>query len=210
VLILTEEWPEGLPAALQRLDVVHIHGRGDTEDGLQAADAVRAAAIIVLARDTERGSDGTTFDIVHRLGALGRDGPVLAECVDDRNSARIREAGATAVLRPMRSYPEMMVRAVIAPGSEQLLVDMFTSGGDECVRYDVAIAGVTWGVLAAALIGDGVGTPIAYADAATGAIESNPLAAHAVDARAIYLLVKQGQGTSIDDVRRVALIAESF
>ena len=30
------------------------------------------------------------------------------------------------------------------------------------------------------------------------------LAAHSVDARAIYLLVKQGQGTSIDDVRRVA------
>ncbi len=204
VLILTEEWPAGLPTALQRLDVVHVHGGGDTGDGLAAADAAGAAAIIVLAGDADTRSDGITFDIVHRLGALGRDGPVLAECVDDRNRERIRAAGASAVLRPMRGYPEMMVRAMIAPGSEQLLIDMFTSGGDECVRYDVAIAGVSWGVLAAALIGKGVGTPLAYADAATGAIESNPLAGHAVDARAIFLLVKQGQGTSIDDVRSVA------
>ncbi len=204
VLILTEDWHDGLPAALQRLGVVHVHGSGDTEDGLQAADAASAAAIIVLARETERGSDGITFDIVHRLGALPRDGPVLAECVDDRNRARIGAAGATAVLRPMRGYPEMMVRAVIAPGSERLLIDMFTSGGDECVRYDVAISGVSWGELASALIVKGVGTPIAYADSATGDIESNPLAERAVDARAIFLLVKQGRGTSIDDVRGVA------
>ena len=204
VLILAEEWPGGLPASLRRLDVVHVQGRGDTEDGLQAADAVSAAAIIVLSRETETGSDGLTFDIVHRLGALGRDGPVLAECIDDRNRARILDAGATAVLRPMRGYPEMMVRAVIAPGSERLLIDMFTSGGDECVRYDVAISGVSWGELASALISKGVGTPIAYADSATGDVESNPLADRAVDARAIYLLVKQGHGISIDDVRGVA------
>jgi voltage-gated potassium channel len=204
VLILTEQWPDGLPASLRRLDVIHVHGSGAAEDGLAAADAAKAAAIIVLARDAEKQSDGITFDIVHRLAALGRDGPVLAECVDDRNRERIRDAGASAVLRPMRGYPEMMVRAVIAPGSEQIIVDLFTSGGDECVRYDVAITGVSWGVLAVALIGEGVGTPIAYADAATGAIESNPLADRAVDARAIYLLVKEGQGTSIDDVRSVA------
>ncbi len=204
VLILAEEWPDGLPASLQRLDVVHVHGSGATEVGLEAADAARAAAIIVLAREAETRSDGITFDIVHRLGTLGRDGPVLAECVDDRNRERIRAAGASAVLRPMRGYPEMMVRAMIAPGSEQIIVDMFTSGGDECVRYDVAITGVTWGVLAATLIGKGIGTPIAYADMATGAIKSNPLAAHTVDARAIFLLVKQGHGTTIDDVQSVA------
>lgn len=204
VLILAEEWPNGLPASLQRLNVLHVHGSGATEDGLEAADAARAAAIIVLAREAETQSDAITFDILHRLGPLARDGPVVAEFVDERNRERICAAGASAVLRPMRGYPEMMVRAMIAPGSEQIIVDMFTSGGDECVRYDVAISGVTWGVLAATLIGKGIGTPIAYADMATGAIKSNPLAAHTVDARAIFLLVKQGHGTTIDDVRSVA------
>ena len=204
ILILAEDWPDGLPASLQRLDVVQVYGSGATEDGLIMADAARAAAIIVLAREAEFRSDAITFDIVHRLRALGREGPVLAECVDDRNRKRIRAAGASAVLRPMRGYPEMMVRAVIAPGSEQIIVDLFTSGGDECVRYDVAITGVSWGVLAASLICKDIGTPIAYADSATGDINSNPLGAHIVDARAIYLLVKQGNGTSIEDVRRVA------
>ena len=204
VLILAEEWPEGLPGGLRRLDVVHVHGRGDSADGLEAAGARDAAAVIVLAREADPRSDSVAFDIVHRLDALGTKVPVLAECVDDRNRERILDAGASTVLRPMRGYPEMLVRAIIAPGSEQILVDLFTSGGDECVRYDLAIGGVTWGALAAALIGKGVGTPIAYADAATGAIESIPLARHDVDARAIYLLVKQGQGTTIDDVRAVA------
>jgi voltage-gated potassium channel len=203
ILILAEDWPDGLPGALQRLDVVHVHGSGTTQDGLEAADAAQAAVAIVLARTAEAASDGVTFDIVHRLSALGGTGSVLAECVDDRNRERIRNAGADAVLRPMRGYPEMMVRAVIAPGSEQIIVDLFTSGGDECIRYDIDIGGVNWGTLAAALIGKGVGTPIAYADAETGSITSNPLAAETINARAVYLLVKQGHGTSIDDIRSV-------
>ena len=204
VLILTEDWPDGMPVALQRLDVVHVHGSGTSQEALEAADAARAAVVIVLARMAEAQSDGVTFDIVHRLGDLGCEGSILVECVDDRNRDRLRDAGASAVLRPMRGYPEMMVRAVIAPGSEQIIVDLFTSGGDECVRYDVGIEGVSWGVLAAALIGKGVGTPIAYADSETGAITSNPLAAQTINARAVYLLVKQGHGTSIDDIRNVA------
>ena len=204
VLILAEDWPEGLPSALRKLEVVHVHGRGDSPDGLEAAGAKEAAAVIVLAREANARSDSLAFDIVHRIRGLGAVGPVLAECVDDRNRQRLSDIGASAVLRPLRAYPEMTVRAVIAPGSEQILVDLFTSGGDECVRYDVTIGDVTWGALAAALVGKGVGTPIAYADAATGAIESNPLAGRDVDARALYLLVKQGQGTTIDDVRAVA------
>ncbi len=204
VLILTEAWPEGLPPALQQLGVVHVHGRGDTQDALEMSDAARAAAIIILAEDHgEPKADSVAFDIIHRLREINPGCRILAECVDDRNRRRLRDAGASAVVRPMRGYPEMMVRAVVAPGSEYIIENLFTSRGDECVRYDVTVEGIAWGRLASELILKGVGTPIAFADAGSDAIECNPLASDRVDAKALYIMVKEGHATPVDQVRRM-------
>ena len=203
IQILTDAWPEGLPASLQKLGVVHVHGRGETDDALAESDAARAAAIIVLAEEGDPRSDSATFDIVHRLHAIKPDSPILAECIDDRNRERLRDAGASAVLRPMRGYPEMVVRAVVAPGSEFIIENLFTALGDECVRYEVAIEAVPWARLATALIERGVGTPIAYADARNGAITCNPLGTESVSAQALYILVKEGNTTPTDHVRSV-------
>lgn len=202
VLILTEAWPEGLPASLRELGVAHVHGKGETEDGLEAADAARAAAVVVLAGDRTPATDSVTFDIVHRL--RGAAGSILAECVDDRNRARLREAGASVVMRPMRGYPEMVVRAMVAPGSEFIIENLFTAHGDECVRYEIEIQATLWGELAAELIRQGVGTPIAYADAPDGAIVCNPLGTEKVSAVALYILIKEGTGASPERVRQIA------
>ena len=203
VMILTEAWPEGMPGSLQQLDVVHVHGRGDSDDALDQADAARAAAIIVLADEhADARADSIAFAVVHRLRDFNPDCPVLAECIDDGNRDRLRAAGATAVLRPMRGYPGMLVRAVVAPGSEFIIENLFTSKGDECVRYEVAVSGVAWGRLASELILNGVGTPIAFA-ADGDAIECNPLAAQPVEAKALYILVKEGHAVSDDEVRRL-------
>ncbi len=204
ILILTEAWPDGLPASLTRLGVVHAHGRGETGDGLAAADAARAAAVVVLAEGGDARSDSVTFDVVHRLRALDADAPVLVECVDDRNRDRLRQAGASAVMRPMRGYPEMVVRAVVAPGSESIIENLFTAHGDECVRYEAAVDDMPWAELAARLIRDGAGTPIAYARADDGAIACNPLGSERVRAAALYLLVKEGYGLEPERVRRIA------
>ena len=201
VLILTEAWPDGLPASLRELGVAHVHGKGETEGGLEAADAARASAIVVLAGDRAPATDSVTFDIVHRL--RGAAGPILAECIDDRNRARLREAGASTVMRPMRGYPEMVVRAVVAPGSEFIIENLFTAHGDECVRYEIEIGSTLWGELAAELIREGVGTPIAYAGAPGGAIACNPLGTEKVSATALYILVKEGSAASPERVRQI-------
>ena len=204
VLILTDIWPEGLPAGLRSLDIVHVHGRATSRAALDAADASRAAAVIVLASDAnDPVADSISFDVIHRLREINPDCPLLGECVDDRNRDRLRQAGASAVVRPLRSYPEMLVRALVAPGSEYIIENLFTSMGDECVRYEVAVSGVAWGKLASALILSGVGTPIAYAGA-DDAIACNPLAAEPVDARALYIMVKEGHAVDAGEVRRLA------
>jgi voltage-gated potassium channel len=51
----------------------------------------------------------------------------------------MRRFGADLVVRPLRGYPEMIIRALAAPGAEKILEDLFTSKGDECWRYDVSV-----------------------------------------------------------------------
>ena len=156
ILILTDAWPEGLPAELQELGAVHVHGSGAQEGMLAVADAASAAVIIVLAEDhVAQQADSIAFDVVHRARVINSDCSIVAECGDDRNRARLREAGATSVVRPMRGYPEMMVRAVVSPGSEFILEDLFDARGDECRRYEISVDGVTWGQLASTLMAQG-------------------------------------------------------
>ena len=205
VLILTDAWPEGLPAELQELGAVHIHGSGAQEGMLAVADAASAAAIIVLAEDhVAQQADSIAFDVVHRARAINSDCSIVAECGDDRNRARLREAGATSVVRPMRGYPEMMVRAVVSPGSEFILEDLFDARGNECRRYEISVDGVTWGELASTLMHKGIGTAIAFEKAADGMIEINPRPEQVVAARALHIIAKEGHTASADDVRRIA------
>lgn len=204
VSILARSWPAGLPAGLRDLGVVHVDGRAETTHRLDAADARSAAAVVVLAGDeTDPISDGFGFDIVHRLVEMGVGAPIVAECVDDLNRERLRRAGATAVIRPMRGYPEMTVRALVAPGSESIIENLFTRDGDECRRFDTPISGIGWGRLATALLLGGAGTAIGYARASDGAVVSNPLPGDPVDASALYMIVKEGHEPTADAVARL-------
>ena len=193
-----------MPDALVDLGVVHVHGRGSDAAALVTAGASDAAAIVLLAENLDDvAADSITFDVLHRLMALPVKAPVLAECVDDRNRERLRAAGAAAVLRPMRGYPEMMVRAVVAPGSELILENLFDARGDECVRYDIAVDGCAWGPLASELMLKGVGTAIAFAAADSGEIECNPLPDTVVRAKALFIIVNEGHQAEPETLRRM-------
>ena len=204
VLILSTCWPEGLPEDLALLGAAHVHGRPASDDKLRDSGAVDAAVVVILASDEkEPASDGTAFDLIHRLVAMGASGRIAVECVDDRNRQRLRDAGASTVMRPMRGYPEMLVRALIAPGSEAIVEDLFTRHGDECVRYEVSVEGLAWGPLASRLISAGAGTALAYADAADGRVVINPRPEQRVSASALFLVVKEGYEPAADMVARL-------
>ena len=204
VLILSTCWPDGLPESLARLGVVHVHGRAASDEKLEDAGAADAAAVVVLASDEkDAASDGTAFDLVHRLVEMGTKGRIAVECVDDRNRDRLRDAGASTVMRPMRGYPEMLVRALIAPGSEAIIEDLFTPRGDECLRYEVPVTGVPWGRLAARLVSAGAGTALAYAGADDGEVVVNPRPDREVFASALFLMVKEGHEPAADTLRQL-------
>jgi voltage-gated potassium channel len=193
-----DQRPEGLPAVLQDMGVVHSSGGPTDPDALAAADAGRARAVILLAdREDDPVSDAVAMDVLARLrmmaAAEGRAPPaIVAECVDDRNRERLRAAGCAAAVRPLRAYPELVVRALVAPGSQMLLEDLFNAEGDELHRLALpAPWHGRWTDIACAMLRSGIGTAIAY-EATDGRVHLNPGPSAPVEAAALFVIVSEG------------------
>src|SRR6185503_8347606 len=97
------------------------------------------------------------------------------------------KAGANAVVRPTRVYPEILARALAHPGSEKVLEEILDAGGAECTRLEVGWDGA-WKDLVGRLSNAEVGTAVGY-ESPEGEVRVNPRFAEIVRARAIFALV---------------------
>lgn len=196
VQILTDDFPDGLPAPLRELGVVHYHGETSDQASLEAATAGNARAILLLAKDEySRVSDSVTVDVLLQMQRLyGNALPrTVAELVHGENRPRALQAGADATLRPVRGYPEMLVQAVIAPGVEQLLENMFTVDEDHTRRYAVRVDNATWSDVVCKVMTAGLGTLMAYVTD-DDEIVCHPPHDHRFSAKALLVLVEAVQG----------------
>lgn len=205
IYLLTREFPQGLPEFITQLDnVVHYSGDPSSPQDLAAVCVAKANDIIVLAKDeNDESSDGRTFDILHRLKDLKVNATVLAECVDDTNRKRLEDAGANIVIRPIRAYPEMIVRAFDAPGSERIIENMFNSEDDEYRRYDIDISDMSWSDIVTRLIKKDVGIAVAYIDRDSNEMVYNPPAHTKPDIQALITISKDNNMYSNDDVKEL-------
>jgi voltage-gated potassium channel len=203
IYLLTRQFPDGLPGFITKLhNVAHYDGNPGNPQDLVAVCVSQARDVIVLTKDeNDESSDGRTFDILHRLKDLNVSATVLAECVEDDNRKRLEGAGANIVLRPIRAYPEMIVRAFDAPGSERIIENMFTSEDDEYRRYDIEISGMAWSDVVARLIAGDVGIAVAYIDRQSNEMVYNPSANAKPDIQALITISKESRVHSTDDVR---------
>jgi len=191
IQILTSRYPSGLPQELRDLGVVHFTGESDNSDHLIKAGAAEAKAIIILAKDEyEKKSDALTFDILHRLAEHGiTQTPIIAECVDDANRPRLEQAGAAIVIRPVRAYAELIVRSLVAPGSEKIIENLFVHEGDHTKRYDVDITGLSWSDIVHNIMAAGFGTALAYVDG-QGTTTCNPPPQEITIGHALIIMVR--------------------
>ncbi|SFM62421.1 ion channel [Marinobacter zhejiangensis] len=163
ILILTRAYPGGLPPELADNGLIHYHASGSEPGALKAVQAGDARHILVLADDeSDPTSDSLTFDICHRLSEANLSNRVIAEIVRDENRSRFSQLGIKTMIRPVRTYPEIMVKAVVAPGSERVLEDMFNYEEDHPHRYDLVLDDLNWADIVSALIRHGIGTALAY------------------------------------------------
>ncbi|MBK1888191.1 MULTISPECIES: potassium channel protein [Marinobacter] len=204
IMLLTREFPSGLPAELSDLGIVHYHGSGFDPEALKAVHAGSAKHIVVLAADeSDPHSDSLTFDISHRLGELNLGQKTTVECVTDANRSRYKELGVRAVIRPVRTYPEIMVRSVVAPGSEKVLEDMFNYEQDHPHRYDLELDDLNWADIVSALIRHGIGTALAYINHDDEVI-CHPAITKEIEGKGLIVLVKS------NDTPDLAVVEEAL
>lgn len=190
IMILTRQFPNGLPTELSDIGVVHYHGAGFEAESLKAVHAGSARHIIVLAADeADPYSDSLTFDIAHRLAELNLGNRAIVECVNDENRGRFKSLGVRTVIRPVRTYPEIMVRSVVAPGSEKVLEDMFNYEHDHPHRYDLTLDDLNWADIVSALVRHGIGTALAYIDNDNEVI-CHPPTNEEIEGKGLIVLVK--------------------
>ncbi len=202
IMLLSEDFREGLPDSLRELGVVHVTGLASRPEDLQRANADRAKHIIVLARDEySADSDSYTFDVVHRLWESSLASKAIVEVVDDNNRERMRNLNIRSILRPIRSYPELMVRSMTAPGSEVVIEDMFTHANDHTVRYPVWLEGERWADVVNSVVQANVGTPLAYITR-DGEVVAHPDGDHHVHAQSLLILVHTEHVPETKEVHR--------
>lgn len=202
IMLLNEDFGNGLPDSLRALGVVHVTGLASRPDDLQRAGADRAAHIVVLAKDEySADSDSYTFDIAHRLWERHLGPRSIVECVDDHNRPRLRDLNIRSLIRPIRSYPELVVRAMVAPGSEVVIEDMFTHANDHTVRYPVWLEGERWADVVNAVVQANVGTPLAYMTR-DGDVITHPDGDHHVHAQSLLILVHTEHTPTVKELHR--------
>lgn len=202
VVILTPNFPQGLPHILADLGIVHYCGTPDTDYDLDQVNVTEARHVVVLAEDEyDHRSDSHTFTVVHRLMERGVAARTLAECVLDENRERIVRQGVQNVLRPIRSYPEIVVRAITAPGTEVVLEDLFTYGGDHPRRFEIELTDVRWADIVAKLSAADIGTPMAYVDRGNQVI-CHPHGREHIKSKALIVIVREESIPSVRDLHR--------
>ncbi len=191
VVLLSDVFANGLPPSLVDLGMVHCTASADSPQGLDQVSVDHARHIIILAHDEyAESSDSLTFAIAHRLQSRGLASRTMAECVLDENRGRLKELGIQSILRPIRSYPEIVVRAITAPGTEVVLENLFTYGGDHPRRYDVFTRGRTWADIVQRVSARDIGTPMAFVND-DNEVVCQPHADEKVDARALIIVVRE-------------------
>lgn len=205
IYLLTPQYPQGLPDFITRLtNVVYNHGDPSNPEDLNSVCIEHACDIIVLAKDeNDEGSDGRTFDILHRLKDLHVTSNILAECVEDSNRKRLAAAGANILIRPIRAYPEMIVRAFDVPGSEGIIENMFNSDNDTYKRFDVDISNLPWHEVVTRLVKNDMGIAVAYIEKNSKQMVYNPAAHEKPDICALITICKNNKTHNNDDVKKL-------
>ncbi len=190
VILVTNTFAQGL--SKQLVDTGVVYKNADTSLGNFFADISihKASYILFLAQDAfDPRSDSLTLDLLDRLKCYKSRALVAAEAVQDANFKRFKAMGADAVLRPIRAYPELIVRALSAPGTECILEDLFRHFGASIHRYDIWIKEKAWKDIACALIQNAMGTPLGYIDN-EGQVRTCPRESNIISAKAILLMVR--------------------
>lgn len=205
IIIVSESFKNGISDRLRKLNVAHVSKPMFEKETLESASIKDASTVVILSKDRlDPVSDSITFELVARLREMGFAGRIIAESVQDENRERLRKMGADSVLRPVRTYPEILTRAILAPGSEQVIETLFNSFGEECIRCEVEVES-EWLDVIKKITSNDLGIPIAYEDV-EGKIVNNPSSKKIIRSKAIFVIVAEGKKKIEKEIRKALAV----
>lgn len=196
IQILTRKFDSGLPGSISSMGAVHYNGVAENTENLNAVNVATAKYIILIARDPgDPISDSLTFDVLNRIREIGTNALVIVEVSQDINRERMKKTGADVIIRPIRAYPELLVRSLVAPGTEQVLENLFTHEEDHMVRLNMEFSDITWAEIICRFVKGGVGVPMAFIS--EEGIDVNPLPDKICTGTGIITLINDTQEVTV-------------
>ena len=192
IIIVSDLFKDGISNNLRQLNIAHVRKSVGDNEALKAANVEEAHTIIILSQNQiDPASDSINFDLIYRLKAMNVKARIIAEVINDENRERFKKAGANHIIRPIRSYPELLTRTIVAPGSEQIIESLFDHNGAECIRYNLEMKG-KWADIIQTLAKNDIGLPIAYEDQ-NSEIVVNPSVVRTAEMKAIFIIENEGR-----------------
>ncbi len=195
IQILTRKFKDGLPEKITRMKVIHRSGAAEDGDIIRSLNLDKAKYVVILAQDaTDAKSDSLSFDILCRVREISSSACVVVEAVSDTNKERFLKFGANVVMRPVRAYPEMIVRFMAHPGTEKVLENLFEYSDDSLSRIETPFKDMMWKDIVIQSVSEGHGTPLAYIN--QSGVTTNPSPNAICSGTAIIAMVNQEQTTN--------------
>lgn len=200
IMIVNANFEGGFPDKLSNLGAVLRKENPSNLTFLKEINVKNAEIVVLLSSDIyDERSDDENFNLLHRLNDAGYKGDIISECVNEKNVDRLINAGAKAVIRPIRAYPEMIVRTMISPGAaEKIIENLFTSYDDELIRFDADVD-AEWKDIQNAVTNNNIGTAIAFVDH-DGKCIINPMGNELCKGKALMLFIKEGNNVAEKDI----------
>lgn len=200
IVIVCEKMSNGISNNLRKMNVTHVAKSINQPEAFEYSNIHKAHTVIILSKDyLDSISDSINFELVDRLRNMGVKSRIIVESVNDENRARLKRIGADSVLRPIRAYPELLMRSIIAPGSEEVIETLFNSYGEECVKIEVTIED-KWLNIIEKLTKNEIAIPIAYEDL-QGNIINSPKFSEVINVKSLYVIVNKDDFVKSDKIK---------
>lgn len=192
-MVLSLGEADGLPTRFEALDIAIVRTTKIDMAAMTAASLSSAHTVVVMDDDDINTGSAFVVDTLSRLHGHCESHFVAESTGEDE--ARIKRMGAERIVRPFRSYPELLAREIVAPGSAAVVQELFSASGVTLVRVDMPKTTFErWDNSVIKLMRGGFGTPIAYYSTEKGMVCCpHPEDKHHIDA--YYVVAANPQKT---------------
>lgn len=122
-----------LPEELRKLEVHHVSGPFYDPDTLKKASVETAARFLILPDSDEISADFVSADLADRLHQELPNIPIIVSCLQKSLEPTAQAAGASDTLTFDVNYPDMLARATLALGAENVVDELISESGAEMI-----------------------------------------------------------------------------